>query len=195
VQRRFRIAQRNGARQPPLDFRESVDVNLGRTPGVLLSDKNLEFRPTRGRGRGRVSLIQPPSHLLRSAVHAALRDKRRTRWPQLIVAASLAGLTACGSGGGSSDGGSDPPPPAATCGNGAIDATEACDDGNEVAGDGCAATCVVEAAWSCGAVLPPGPSACTLAAPLFAASVDLTYVMFERRGDFEPLFDVQSLEP
>ena len=34
-----------------------------------------------------------------------------------------------------------PPPPPVTCGNGAIDAGEQCDDGNTTAGDGCSATC------------------------------------------------------
>lgn len=35
------------------------------------------------------------------------------------------------------------------CGNGARAANEACDDGNNEAGDGCAQNCVVEAGWSC----------------------------------------------
>ncbi len=34
--------------------------------------------------------------------------------------------------------------PAGVCGNGIVDGTDACDDGNTVAGDGCDAVCVVE---------------------------------------------------
>ena len=30
------------------------------------------------------------------------------------------------------------------CGNGAIEPTEACDDGNTISGDGCSAACEVE---------------------------------------------------
>ena len=36
-----------------------------------------------------------------------------------------------------------------TCQNGELDATEACDDGNSDNGDGCSATCTVEAGWNC----------------------------------------------
>ncbi len=45
--------------------------------------------------------------------------------------------------------------PTAVCGNGALEAGEACDDGNTAASDGCSATCQVEAGWSC-----PGGSSC-----------------------------------
>lgn len=37
-------------------------------------------------------------------------------------------------------------PYCATCGNGAVDPPESCDDGNTAAGDGCSATCRLEAA-------------------------------------------------
>jgi cysteine-rich repeat protein len=43
-----------------------------------------------------------------------------------------------------------------TCGNGTIEPTEACDDGNVAAGDGCSATCAVEAGFSCSG----SPSSC-----------------------------------
>jgi fibro-slime domain-containing protein len=36
-----------------------------------------------------------------------------------------------------------------TCGNGALDATELCDDGNTTNGDGCTQLCQLEANWSC----------------------------------------------
>lgn len=35
------------------------------------------------------------------------------------------------------------------CGNGLIDADEACDDGNTQAGDGCDSACLIEAGWQC----------------------------------------------
>jgi cysteine-rich repeat protein len=38
---------------------------------------------------------------------------------------------------------------ALVCGDGAIDAGEACDDGNAKAGDGCGATCAIEAGYAC----------------------------------------------
>jgi polyhydroxybutyrate depolymerase len=43
------------------------------------------------------------------------------------------------------------------CGDGIIDVGETCDDGGDQAGDGCGATCLVEAGWSCGGV----PSSCS----------------------------------
>jgi cysteine-rich repeat protein len=48
----------------------------------------------------------------------------------------------------------DTPPP--ICGNGAIEGTESCDDGNAASGDGCSATCGVEAGFGCSGT----PSAC-----------------------------------
>ena len=36
-----------------------------------------------------------------------------------------------------------------TCGNGAVRLAEQCDDGNTDDGDGCSATCTVEAGWEC----------------------------------------------
>ena len=37
----------------------------------------------------------------------------------------------------------------ATCGDGKLRGTEACDDGNKVSGDGCSATCGLEKGWDC----------------------------------------------
>lgn len=43
-----------------------------------------------------------------------------------------------------------PPPPAGSvCGNGLVESPEGCDDGNVLAGDGCAANCTVEAGYTC----------------------------------------------
>ena len=36
-----------------------------------------------------------------------------------------------------------------TCGNTAIDALEACEDGNNVDGDGCSRFCLIEHGWNC----------------------------------------------
>lgn len=49
-------------------------------------------------------------------------------------------------------------PPVATCGNGVIEDSEACDDNNLVNGDGCSSTCQVESSWQCGG----SPSRCLL---------------------------------
>jgi len=38
---------------------------------------------------------------------------------------------------------------ASRCGGGLLDAGEACDDGNDTAGDGCDASCAVEPCWTC----------------------------------------------
>ncbi len=50
--------------------------------------------------------------------------------------------------GGGTDGGTDTDIPGELCGNGRIDRGEACDDGNNAAGDGCAPDCTLET--SCG---------------------------------------------
>jgi cysteine-rich repeat protein len=42
------------------------------------------------------------------------------------------------------------------CGDGRISRVETCDDGNQTAGDGCSATCLVEAGWKCSGA----PSTC-----------------------------------
>lgn len=42
------------------------------------------------------------------------------------------------------------------CGNGQVEPGEMCDDGNAVAGDGCSASCQVEAGWSCTGSAPAG---------------------------------------
>jgi cysteine-rich repeat protein len=49
--------------------------------------------------------------------------------------------------------------PAATCGDSAIGGAETCDDGNALAGDGCSATCALEAGWTC--VTPGQPCTTT----------------------------------
>lgn len=41
------------------------------------------------------------------------------------------------------------PTASGTCGNGHLDVGEACDDNDNMNGDGCSATCAVEAPWSC----------------------------------------------
>jgi cysteine-rich repeat protein len=46
------------------------------------------------------------------------------------------------------------------CGNGKLEAGEACDDGNLVSGDGCSKTCTIEPKASCGGTLT-----CNLGAP------------------------------
>ncbi|HSY39340.1 MAG TPA: DUF4215 domain-containing protein [Polyangia bacterium] len=40
-------------------------------------------------------------------------------------------------------------PPERLCGNEVLDPGEACDDGNEVAGDGCTGLCQIERGWTC----------------------------------------------
>ncbi len=44
------------------------------------------------------------------------------------------------------------------CGNNKLEDTEECDDGNEVSGDGCSATCQKEAGWNCD---KSSPTVCT----------------------------------
>lgn len=63
-----------------------------------------------------------------------------------ILCAAVLGLFAVGCAGdlsGTGSGGDDTP--SADCGNGIVDSGEACDDGGNVAGDGCSATCTTEA--------------------------------------------------
>jgi len=48
------------------------------------------------------------------------------------------------------------------CGDGSVDATEECDDGNKAGGDGCSALCAVEACYTCAG----SPSVCSHAPPL-----------------------------
>jgi cysteine-rich repeat protein len=62
--------------------------------------------------------------------------------------AGSAGVSGGDTGGTSGAGGSGGGP-AAPCGNGTIDIGETCDDSNVMPGDGCDATCNVEAGWSC----------------------------------------------
>ena len=44
----------------------------------------------------------------------------------------------------------------ASCGNGSIETGESCDDGNQISGDGCSASCQIEAGFSCLAVVEDG---------------------------------------
>ncbi len=53
---------------------------------------------------------------------------------------SLAFFTGC------DDSSSDPEP---ICGNGVLETSEGCDDGNKTAGDGCCPKCAVELGWKC----------------------------------------------
>ena len=52
-----------------------------------------------------------------------------------------------------------PPPLPAQCGNGVIETSEGCDDGNAQSGDGCSSTCQLEAGWRC----PTANAACVAA--------------------------------
>jgi fibro-slime domain-containing protein len=53
---------------------------------------------------------------------------------------------------------------AISCGNGAIEMGEGCDDGNLDDGDGCSKTCVLEGGFMCSAVMQDDAAACTDAA-------------------------------
>ena len=46
------------------------------------------------------------------------------------------------------------------CGNSVFDTAEQCDDGNVLSGDGCSATCLVEANWGCSLPVLGTPSVC-----------------------------------
>jgi cysteine-rich repeat protein len=47
-----------------------------------------------------------------------------------------------------------------TCGNGVVQSSESCDDGNDDNGDGCSANCNVETGWTCVSPLPGDASFC-----------------------------------
>ncbi len=47
-----------------------------------------------------------------------------------------------------------------SCGNGVIDSSEACDDGNTLASDGCSDLCIVETGWNCPVVDTPCQEIC-----------------------------------
>jgi cysteine-rich repeat protein len=60
-----------------------------------------------------------------------------------------------------------PPPPPPVCGDGQARSPEQCDDANTAPGDGCSASCTVEAGWSCpsdGCYQLWGDRACSAAA-------------------------------
>lgn len=61
---------------------------------------------------------------------------------------ATAGASDAPESGGESGSGSEPSP---SCGDGAVDPGEACDDGNHAAGDGCSPSCAVEAGFQCSA--------------------------------------------
>ena len=61
---------------------------------------------------------------------------------------------------------------ASTCGNGTIDAFEACDDGGTATGDGCGASCHEEPGYNCDGAEPSGNSVATLALLKLAAITD-----------------------
>ena len=50
---------------------------------------------------------------------------------------------------------------AITCGNGNVEGTEACDDGNLAAGDGCSPTCTLESGFMCTNKARPDTEMCT----------------------------------
>jgi len=50
--------------------------------------------------------------------------------------------------------------PPVACGNGVLEGSEACDDGNTTAGDGCTASCKVETDWAC--LVPNSPCVSTI---------------------------------
>jgi len=62
-------------------------------------------------------------------------------------AAGNGSYTAAGGNGNAGSGGGHSVPP--TCGDGHLDASEACDDGNSLSGDGCSQSCSVEPGWTC----------------------------------------------
>ena len=69
------------------------------------------------------------------------------------------GANSSGHGGTGNGSGTDGPPPpvdgitiiTAHCGDGKMDAGEACDDGNKTPGDGCSAICQIPDGWTCAA--------------------------------------------
>ena len=48
-----------------------------------------------------------------------------------------------------------PPPPPPQCGNGKVEGSETCDDGNISGGDGCSSVCALETGWKCTAENTP----------------------------------------
>jgi cysteine-rich repeat protein len=75
------------------------------------------------------------------------------------------------------------PPPPPVCGNGAVEGTEQCDDGNTTDGDGCNHLCENELGTCTPASSPNAHRLVTVAIdtpqPLAGARVDLTYPLFE----------------
>lgn len=99
-----------------------------------------------------------------------MRDAHRSHLKRFTAVSLLLVLAACGGGGGGTtpDAGTGPGTPDGSvlpdggptthCGDGVLDSTEACDDGNALSDDGCAGDCSkVETGWTCAT---PG-QACT----------------------------------
>src|SRR5687768_16436413 len=61
-----------------------------------------------------------------------------------ILTAAIVGLFAVGCAGELTGTGEGDDDPSATCGNGAVEGTEVCDDGNATNGDGCSSSCTTE---------------------------------------------------
>ncbi|MDD5056203.1 MAG: myxococcus cysteine-rich repeat containing protein, partial [Candidatus Peribacteraceae bacterium] len=69
------------------------------------------------------------------------------------------------------------------CGNGIVEGTEQCDDGNAINSDGCTATCTPEDGWSCSGTRP---SVCTKQNPVLRSVViggADTYVTYDKAFD------------
>ena len=90
-----------------------------------------------------------------------MRDRRSS----VLVLAVLAACAACGDSGSAPPDASTTPPPDAEpfmlCGNGIVEGTETCDDGNEDDDDGCSSTCAAE----CGDGRVSGAELCDPAIP------------------------------
>lgn len=81
------------------------------------------------------------------------------------------------------------------CGNGVIDQGEQCDDGNTKDGDGCSATCQIEATWLCPApgqpCIPCGTNACD-AGPVGYCGDGILQTNLGEECDLGPLNGVRS---
>lgn len=76
------------------------------------------------------------------------RTPTRGGWIALSLFSVLSPLAGCDDGS-SGNGGFGGQSAASLCGNGVVDAVEACDDGNKVDGDGCSSTCRTEPGYTC----------------------------------------------
>ena len=78
-----------------------------------------------------------------------------------------------------------------TCGNGVLEAGEECDDGNQVSGDGCSASCQVESASGLCAGVPTGSGA-QLASRLVVSGLEQPVYVTAPRLDPRRLFVVEQ---